>query len=114
MMNRSQETPVTEHARLQAVLLRDSRQDGQFVYAVTTTGVYCRPSCSSRQARPEHIRFFTVPEAAERAGFRACKRCRPEAVPAPDPQVAAVRRACAAIEAHLADGTEGPPRLEAI
>jgi AraC family transcriptional regulator of adaptative response/methylated-DNA-[protein]-cysteine methyltransferase len=60
------------------------------------------------------VQFFAVPEAAERAGFRACKRCRPQAAPAPDPQVAAVRRACAAILRHLDEGADGPPRLEQI
>src|SRR5579864_1425216 len=105
---------VVETDRLQAVFTRDRNQDGRFVYGVTSTGIYCRPSCASRKPNVDNVQFFAVPEAAERAGFRACKRCRPQAVPAPDPQVAAVRRACAAILKHLDEGAEGPPLLEQI
>ncbi|HYM30637.1 MAG TPA: bifunctional DNA-binding transcriptional regulator/O6-methylguanine-DNA methyltransferase Ada [Candidatus Cybelea sp.] len=103
-----------ETDRLQAVLTRDRNQDGRFVYGVLTTRIYCRPSCSSRKPKPDNLRFFPVPEAAENAGFRPCKRCRPETHPAADPQVRAVRRACAAILKHLDEGAEGPPRLEQI
>jgi AraC family transcriptional regulator of adaptative response/methylated-DNA-[protein]-cysteine methyltransferase len=60
-----------------AVETRDARQDGVFFYAVRTTGVYCRPSCSSRRPRRENVSFFPNADAAERAGFRACRRCRP-------------------------------------
>ena len=60
--------------RWQAVLARDPRADGQFVLSVATTGVYCRPSCRARQARPEHVAFHASPAEAERRGFRACKR----------------------------------------
>jgi len=60
-----------------AVETRDARQDGVFFYAVRTTGVYCRPSCSSRRPRRENVSFFSSADAAERAGFRACQRCRP-------------------------------------
>jgi AraC family transcriptional regulator of adaptative response/methylated-DNA-[protein]-cysteine methyltransferase len=60
-----------------AVQRRDPRADGRFVFAVRTTGVYCRPSCPSRHARRENVRFFAGPDAAEAAGFRACLRCRP-------------------------------------
>ncbi|MCI2416799.1 helix-turn-helix domain-containing protein [Saccharopolyspora sp. K220] len=60
---------------------RDRRFDGRFVVAVTSTGVYCRPSCPSRTPRRENSRFFRLPAAAEAAGFRACRRCRPEAGP---------------------------------
>jgi methylphosphotriester-DNA--protein-cysteine methyltransferase len=56
----------------------DSRYDGRFVGAVRTTGIYCRPSCTCRKPRPERVVFFSTPRAAARAGFRACKRCRPE------------------------------------
>jgi AraC family transcriptional regulator, regulatory protein of adaptative response / methylated-DNA-[protein]-cysteine methyltransferase len=62
-----------------AVADRDGRYDGTFVYGVITTGVYCRPSCSSRAAKPENLRFFNDPAAAESAGLRECKRCRPRA-----------------------------------
>lgn len=67
-----------DQARLAAVRRRDPRADGQFYYAVKTTGVYCRPSCAARPARPENVQFYLAPAAAERAGYRACKRCRPE------------------------------------
>jgi AraC family transcriptional regulator, regulatory protein of adaptative response / methylated-DNA-[protein]-cysteine methyltransferase len=63
----------------QALSQRDSSYDGAFVYGVTTTGVYCRPSCPSRQPKPENVRFFRDPAAAESAGLRECKRCRPSA-----------------------------------
>ncbi len=66
--------------RWAAVVARDPRGDGKFVYAVTTTGVYCRPSCPSRPAKPENVVLFDGCDDAERAGFRPCKRCRPGAV----------------------------------
>ena len=71
--------PLTEAAKRRAVAARDARYDGAFVYGVTTTQVYCRPSCPSRAAKPANVRFFDDPGAAERAGFRACKRCQPGA-----------------------------------
>lgn len=61
-----------------AVAARNSDYDGQFVYAVITTGIYCQPSCSARAARPENLRFFNSRELAKGAGFRACKRCKPD------------------------------------
>ena len=61
----------------QQVLSRDARQDGRFVFAVRTTGVYCRPSCPSRRPRRDSVEFFASPQAAERAGYRACLRCKP-------------------------------------
>jgi len=64
--------------RWQRVLARDAAADGAFYYSVKTSGVYCRPSCKSRPARPENIAFHATPQAAEVAGFRACKRCRPD------------------------------------
>jgi len=64
-----------------AVSGRDPRFDGRFVFAVTSTGIYCRPSCPARTPRPENVRFYPVPAAAVAAGFRACRRCRPDAVP---------------------------------
>jgi len=64
----------------QQVLSRDARQDGHFVFAVRTTGVYCRPSCPSRRPRRDSVEFFPSPQAAERAGYRACLRCKPTQV----------------------------------
>jgi len=65
------------HNRWQQVMARDARQDGRFVFAVRTTGVYCRPSCPSRRPRRDSVEFFTSPNDAERAGYRACLRCKP-------------------------------------
>ncbi len=93
-----------EAAWREAVRRRDRAFDGAFVFAVRTTGVYCRPSCASRPAKRENVSFFATGEAAERAGFRACKRCRPEKLGAPDPQVEAVRRACE----RIASAEEAP------
>src|SRR6266478_4342006 len=68
---------LTPERRWRIVLERDRRYDGAFVYAVQSTGIYCRPSCPSRRPRRAQVAFFPVPEAAELAGFRACRRCRP-------------------------------------
>src|SRR5437667_136893 len=64
----------------QAVLARDANHDGKFVFAVSSTGVYCRPSCPSRRPRRDNVTFFRTPEEAEKNGYRACLRCRPRAV----------------------------------
>jgi AraC family transcriptional regulator, regulatory protein of adaptative response / methylated-DNA-[protein]-cysteine methyltransferase len=85
--------------RWQAVLARDRRFDGAFVYAVRSTGIYCRPSCASRRPRRSQVSFFPIPEAAEREGFRACRRCHPADVNGSDPAVTLVREACRAIAA---------------
>src|SRR5499427_4149823 len=83
-----------------AVLTRDGSRDGSFVFAVKSTGIYCRPSCPARRPRPEQVSFFQLPEAAEREGFRPCKRCHPHRVPATDPRIELVRRICHAIDEH--------------
>ena len=64
--------------RYEAVLRRDAAHDGAFVTAVVTTGVYCRPSCPARTPKRANVRFFAAGEDARAAGFRACKRCRPD------------------------------------
>lgn len=88
---------VNETAAWAAVIARDRRHDGEFVYAVSTTGVYCRPGCPSRHPLRRHVRFFASPDGAEAAGFRACLRCRPrEAAPADR----AVQAARAYLESH--------------
>jgi AraC family transcriptional regulator of adaptative response/methylated-DNA-[protein]-cysteine methyltransferase len=90
--------PETQDSRWTAVLGRDRRADGAFVYAVRTTGVYCRPSCPSRRPKRESVDFYPGPDAAELAGFRACLRCHPrEGVPAPA-GLDEVRRVCAFIQ----------------
>src|SRR5881296_3280405 len=86
--------------RWHIVPARDRRFDGAFVYAVRSTGIYCRPSCPSKRPRREQVAFFPVPEAAERAGFRPCRRCRPGAAGSPDPRVGLVREACRLIDAR--------------
>jgi len=94
--------------RWQAVLARDRRFDGAFVYAVRSTGIYCRPSCASRRPRRTQVSFFPIPEAAEREGFRACRRCHPADAPGADATVALVREAARAIAAGMAP--RGEPR----
>jgi AraC family transcriptional regulator of adaptative response/methylated-DNA-[protein]-cysteine methyltransferase len=83
-----------------AVLGRDARCDGTFVYAVRSTGVYCRPSCPARQPRRTQVVFYPVPEVARRCGYRPCRRCRPDSAGG-DPQVEVVRQTCRHIEANL-------------
>ena len=87
--------PVLDpEAMWDAARRRDPSYDGVFYVAVKTTGVYCRPSCKSRPPKRENVSFFASPADALRAGYRACKRCRPDRLGAADPQVEAVRRAC--------------------
>ena len=85
--------------RWHAVLARDRRFDGAFVYAVRSTGIYCRPSCASRRPRRTQVTFYPIPEAAEREGYRACRRCHPADAPGTDPAVTLVRDAARAIAA---------------
>jgi AraC family transcriptional regulator of adaptative response/methylated-DNA-[protein]-cysteine methyltransferase len=91
---------ITGDSRWQAVLARDGASDGKFVFAVSSTGVYCRPSCPSRRPRRENVTFFGRPQDAESAGFRACLRCRPKAVTGNQRQ-AMVKAICRYIEQHL-------------
>jgi AraC family transcriptional regulator of adaptative response/methylated-DNA-[protein]-cysteine methyltransferase len=83
-----------------AVLARDSGHDGEFFFAVTSTGVYCRPSCPAKRPRRENVAFFRRPEDAEKAGFRACLRCRPKSA-SRNPQADVVKKICRYIEQHL-------------
>ena len=69
---------VQDDPRWPAVLSRDANADGTFFLSVRTTGIYCRPSCPARRPKPENVRFHATREDAERAGFRACKRCKPD------------------------------------
>ena len=89
---------VDAAAQWRAVLRRDENLDGAFVYAVRSTGIYCRPSCPSRRPRRENVVFFHRAEEAERAGFRACQRCRPGCQA---PRSEAVEQACRYLETHL-------------
>jgi AraC family transcriptional regulator, regulatory protein of adaptative response / methylated-DNA-[protein]-cysteine methyltransferase len=97
---------TAQDPRWAAVRARDPEADDTFFYAVRTTGVYCRPSCPSRHAKPENVSFYDSCEAAEQAGFRACKRCRPRGPSLADRRSAAVARICNYIQ-H----TEHAPRL---
>lgn len=97
----------TEQARWTALRSRDRQADGRFLYAVATTGVYCHPSCAARPARPENISFHADRRSAEAAGFRPCKRCKPDQPPRAEREAALVAAACRAIEA-----AEEPPTLD--
>lgn len=99
----------SDEERWQAVVGRDARADGVFYYSVRTTGVYCRPSCAARLARRENVRFYVSPAEAERAGFRACKRCRPNRAALAEEHAAAVEKAC-----RLIEEAEEIPALEAL
>ena len=90
----------------QQVMARDARQDGRFVFAVRTTGVYCRPSCPSRRPRRESVEFFANPNQAERAGYRACLRCKPTEVSSQQQYVTRARQ--------LLDNAEGVMTLSAL
>src|SRR5262249_26791376 len=87
----------------QAIQARDADCDGLFYYGVRTTGVYCRPSCASRQPQRENVLFFALPEAARQAGFRACQRCHPDRAALRDPQAELTQSLCRLIEQHLED-----------
>jgi len=89
-----------EDRRWNAVTARDRAYDGQFVFGVSSTGIYCRPSCPARRPRRENVKFFLLPEQAERAGYRACLRCKPKSASV-HPQSDAVKQICRYIEQHL-------------
>mgnify|MGYP001547868188 FL=1 len=95
--------------RWEAVVARDPAADGRFWFSVRTTGVYCRPSCAARPARPENVAFHASPADAERSGFRACKRCRPDAAPRAEQQGALIAELCRYIE-----GADEVPTLDAL
>ena len=90
-----------------AVVKHDRRFDGRFVYAVRTTGIYCRPSCASRRPNRRNVHFFPDPDAAEAQGFRACLRCRPRGIAAEDADLRAVQLASRTLDARL----DAPPTL---
>jgi AraC family transcriptional regulator of adaptative response/methylated-DNA-[protein]-cysteine methyltransferase len=91
------------------VAARDRSADGAFFYSVATTGVYCRPSCAARLANPKNVRFHLTTKEAEAAGFRACKRCKPDLAPQAERNAAIVAAACHAIEE-----AEEPPTLAVL
>ncbi|ALV78198.1 Bifunctional transcriptional activator/DNA repair enzyme Ada [Pseudomonas aeruginosa] len=99
----------TDEQRWAAVLARDAAADGAFVYAVKTTGVYCRPSSSARRPRRENVEFFATAEAAEAAGYRPSRRAAGDRSLAAEQRAERVAQACRMIET-----AETPPALEAL
>jgi AraC family transcriptional regulator of adaptative response/methylated-DNA-[protein]-cysteine methyltransferase len=95
----------------ESVLHRDPSADERFLYGVTTTGIYCRPSCPSRKPKRDNVAFFSSVEAAERAGFRACQRCRPNRAKSPD---SAVQLARNFIDRHIATLSDERITLEKL
>ena len=91
---------ASDDLRWNAVIARDAKHDGEFVFAVSTTGVFCRPSCAARRPRRENVQFFLTPERAEHAGYRACLRCKPKSFSG-DAQADGVKAICRFIEQHL-------------
>ena len=95
--------------RWAAVLARDAKADGKFFYSVKTTGVYCRPSCAARTARPENVQFHLTGADAEQAGFRPCKRCKPG-----EPSLAEQHARKVAALCRLIETAEQAPSLEEL
>jgi AraC family transcriptional regulator of adaptative response/methylated-DNA-[protein]-cysteine methyltransferase len=106
--SRTKATPRDER-RWDAVVARDKAADGTFVTAVTTTGIYCRPSCAARRPLRENVRFYATCAEAEAAGFRACKRCKPNAPAGKGEHTAKIAEACRMIET-----AETPPKLDEL
>jgi len=106
---KSDKSYLIDTERWEAVARRDKNADNAFVYSVKTTGVYCRPSCAARLALRENVVFHNTPQDAERAGFRACKRCKPNDLSAHDEQAAIVAKAC-----KLIVEAEEPLSLDAL
>ena len=106
-MTAKSRNPVTlDDPRWAAVVARDAKADGQFFYSVRTTGVYCRPSCAARTPRPENVAFHLTATEAQRAGFRACLRCKPD-----EPSLAAKHAALVAQMCRLLEASEQLPSL---
>jgi len=104
-------SPVSaDEQRWQQFAAKDRRYDGAFIVAVRTTGIYCRPSCPARMPKRENVAFYDVPESAELAGFRACKRCHPATIEPLDPDRQMVRAVCRVI----AEAEDGLPTLEEL
>lgn len=97
-----------------AVLSKDRAYDGVFWFAVKTTGIYCRPSCSSRTPLPQNIEFFLSPEDAHKQGFRACKRCKPDQMSFPDEHLELIQRICVCIAEQITEKPDESSHLEVI
>ena len=102
-------TAISDAEAWRAVAARDASVDGRLFYAVTSTRIYCRPSCPSRRPRRENVRFFSSASTAEGEGFRACRRCRPNDVPRAAESVA---RAKEILDRHADTGAEGSVPLD--
>lgn len=100
---------MQQDPRWAAVLARDPAAEGQFYYSVRTTGVYCRPTCPARAANPENVQFHATRAAAEAAGFRPCRRCKPDQPPLAQQHAAKVVQAC-----RLIENAEHMPSLEQL
>lgn len=100
---------IKNDPRWSSIVARDRMADGKFYYSVATTGVYCRPSCAARLPRPENVRFHTTRDEAEQAGFRPCKRCKPDQRAIVHQHAAIVADACRLIET-----SEETPTLDAL
>src|SRR6202044_1295534 len=87
-------TEAEQDPRWARVVARDRAADGAFFYSVATTGVYCRPSCASRRANPKNVRFHATAAACESAGFRPCKRCKPDQLSQEARNAEKIARAC--------------------
>ncbi|WP_169567931.1 bifunctional transcriptional activator/DNA repair enzyme AdaA [Sneathiella limimaris] len=105
---------LTETVMLEAVKDRDAEYDGVFFYGVKTTGIFCRPSCSSRQAKPANMTYFGSALAARHAGFRACRKCQPDSSIIVSDKIRMVRDICSLLETWLADGPEKKPSLKML
>ena len=101
---------MQEQVFWQAVSDRNKEYDGVFVYAVRSTGIYCRPSCPSRRPRREQVQFFDRPAAAEQAGFRACRRCHPQKATVEDPNLRLVEQMCR----YLIEREDRAPTLDEL
>ena len=106
-MSKTQRHPTD--SEFAAIRDNDATADGRFFYGVTSTKIFCRPACVSRTPKRENVRIFTTAEAAAQAGFRPCKRCRPDQLPAAD---ARLERARALIDRRLAAGEPTPTLVE--
>jgi AraC family transcriptional regulator of adaptative response/methylated-DNA-[protein]-cysteine methyltransferase len=100
---------ICNDPRWNAVINKDPAADGQFLFGVSTTGVYCRPSCGARRPRPENVSFFATTVEAEAAGFRPCRRCQPDQPPLAERHAALVAALCRHMEQ-----AESPPSLESL
>lgn len=106
---KSTTTLTQDDPRWQAVVDCDASADGQFVYAVKTTGIYCAPSCASRQPNPDNVLFFAAAQEAEQAGFRPCKRCRQGLISLAQHHTRQIEQAC-----RLIEQAENPLTLSAL